>query len=40
MSDIIRIISIVVLFGLAFFCLQVGVFYCLATDLRTTAEER
>lgn len=26
MSDMIRIISIVVLFGLAFFCLQVGVF--------------
>ena len=26
MSDIIRIISIVLLFGLAFFCLQVGVF--------------
>lgn len=26
MSDTIRIISIVILFGLAFFCLQVGVF--------------
>ena len=37
MSDIIRLISIVILFGLAFFCLQVGVFLLSGHKLRNNS---